>query len=441
MNLTQSMATNSHPRLRVLHVNTEQGHSGALVKDSQHVFTYAPEILDPELPERAISLTMPLRAASWSRARLLPAFQTFLPEGFLRNRIIERLGKAVRVDDMALLAFGGENAIGRLRVSTDPEPAERSSVRESLTEILSHEGTQDLFEYLCDKYLISSGISGVQPKVMVAVDADLPNHIELDSSLQSDVIAVAEVTKQRHSVGEKASLRARRLIVKVAGDDYPCLPVNEFHCLSIAQACGTELVPLPEFWLSADQKRLIIERFDIDAGTGRYLGFEDMVSLQGKINEEKYESSYEHVAAAVRLNCSESLVSESLRRLFALITLSVVLRNGDAHLKNFGLLYTDPNAEDVRLSPAYDLVTTTVYLPGDQLALKLGGRRSWPSRMQLDQFGKDYCDVSDAGRVVDEIVDAAMSYRPQTDDPIWTRQREQIAAAASSLSRGRMTRA
>ncbi len=36
-----------------------------------------------------------------------------------------------------------------------------------------------------------------------------------------------------------------------------------------------------------------------------------------------------------------------------------VERRGDAHLKNFGMLYTSPS--DVRLSPMFDVVTTTIY--------------------------------------------------------------------------------
>ena len=117
------MPTLKPSRIRVLHVSTPQGHAGALIKDSRHSFTYAPEILDPPASQRAISLTMPLRAAPWARTTMLPAFQTFLPEGFLRERITEKLGKAMRVDDMALLAFSGENAIGRLRVSASRDAA------------------------------------------------------------------------------------------------------------------------------------------------------------------------------------------------------------------------------------------------------------------------------------------------------------------------------
>jgi serine/threonine-protein kinase HipA len=415
------MATTKSPRIKVLYVGTEQGYAGALVKESQHIFTYAPEILDPTQPELAISLTMPLRAAPWVRMPMLPVFQTFLPEGFLKERIIDRMSKTMKIDDMALLAFSGENAIGRLRLSASKEAGPAPTARETLSEILSHEGTQDLFEYLCDKYLISSGIAGVQPKVMVPIDAE------------EAPAAAAQAAGGKLSVSERASLRARQLIVKVAGDDFPHLPVNEFHCMSIAKACGPGLIEVPNFWLSEDKRRLAIERFDLDLNTGHYLGFEDMVSLQGKVNEDKYEGSYENIAKAVRINCSEAHISDSLRRLFALVALSVVLRNGDAHLKNFGLLYTDPTTDDVRLAPAYDLVTTTAYIPADTLALKLGGTKAWPGRAALEAFGTESCGVKHPGAVIDQLLDVAMQYRAAEDDPIWPAQRAAIESAAAVL--------
>ena len=66
--------------------------------------------------------------------------------------------------------------------------------------------------------------------------------------------------------------------------------------------------------------------------------------------------------------------------------------NGDAHLKNFGVLHT--HVGDARLSPLFDVVTTSIYTytryPGGPeledrtLALKLlvgkGRTRAYPTR-------------------------------------------------------------
>jgi serine/threonine-protein kinase HipA len=381
-------------RVRSLFVATTQGLAGVLIKDGQHVFNYDREAIAQMRAERSISLTMPIRADSWKTTPMLPVFQTFLPEGFLREHIKIRFGKTIKIDDMALLALTGENAIGRIRATLNqplgPSHANSNSI-ESLKEILSDQGARDLFEYLCNKYLLSTSIAGVQPKVVVPVEGV--------------------------SIGERSTLRMRQFIVKVSSADYPNLSENEYHCLSIAKACGN-LIEVPSIHLSADFRRLAIERFDL-TGDGQFLGFEDMVALQGKVNDDKYEGSYENIAATIRLNCSPLWVARSLERFFASVVLAVVLRNGDAHLKNFGLLYTDPSTDDCRLSPIFDQVCTTLYIPGDSLALRLARSKAWPNRKTLESFGRQRCELAQPGIIVDQILDAIAHYRPDLEGPAW----------------------
>lgn len=105
-----------------------------------------------------------------------------------------------------------------------------------------------------------------------------------------------------------------------------------------------------------------MERFDLVEVT--QLGFEDMAVLMGKTDrhDEKYQSSYEALAKAVTLYCGDEHRMDSLRRLFDYVGLSVMVRNGDAHLKNFGVLYDHPAARTTaRLAPLYDVVTTSAY--------------------------------------------------------------------------------
>jgi serine/threonine-protein kinase HipA len=97
------------------------------------------------------------------------------------------------------------------------------------------------------------------------------------------------------------------------------------------------------------------------------------------------------------------LIQSSLAEFFSSVVVSIALRNGDAHLKNFGLLYTDPTSHDCRISPTYDLVCTTVYLPRDQLALKLAKSKSWPDRETLIDFGQKVCGVERSKDVLDRI--------------------------------------
>ena len=71
---------------------------------------------------------------------------------------------------------------------------------------------------------------------------------------------------------------------------------------------------------------------------------------------------------------------------FATLALSVmVARNGDAHLKNFGVLYNQPQSA-VWLAPVYDVVTSSAYIKNDVPALTLAGTKKWWPRKMLEQF-------------------------------------------------------
>lgn len=107
----------------------------------------------------------------------------------------------------------------------------------------------------------------------------------------------------------------------------------------------------------------------------------------GLAAEQKYSKSYSAIAKAVRMFCPARYIQSSLAQLFAMVSLSCIVGNGDAHLKNFGLLYSDPIQRDARLAPAYDIVNTTAYLPDDVLALDLAGNKSlFASRQGLIEF-------------------------------------------------------
>jgi serine/threonine-protein kinase HipA len=159
----------------------------------------------------------------------------------------------------------------------------------------------------------------------------------------------------------------------------------------------------------------VVERFDV--ADGRALGFEDMAVLMNKASRQKYEGSYENVAKAVRLYCAGADPLADLRRLFEYVAFSVMVRNGDAHLKNFGLLYEHPaEPASIRLAPLYDVVTTSIYgfthprtaiTKYDRtLALNLRRSKSYPDRATLLGFGSAHCGVSQPEEVLERIADA-----------------------------------
>jgi serine/threonine-protein kinase HipA len=95
-----------------------------------------------------------------------------------------------------------------------------------------------------------------------------------------------------------------------------------------------------------------------------------------------------------------------------------MVRNGDAHLKNFGLLYR--SRHDIWLAPMFDVVTTSIYrytqyaggpeLEDRTLALKLfAGRhatKAYPTTEELLAFGTKVCNVSAPAAVLRRIAQA-----------------------------------
>ena len=110
--------------------------------------------------------------------------------------------------------------------------------------------------------------------------------------------------------------------------------------------------------------------------------------LNARRTDEKYRGTYEtSIMKRFAEFANSSHVGEDMERLFMLIVINCVLRNGDAHLKIFGIVYDDVWGE-ARLAPVYDLVTTAVYLPKDSMALTLNGTTRWPGAKELRRLGE-----------------------------------------------------
>ena len=347
-----------------LQVSTPAGDSGRIFTSADdYIFRYA----DQATARAAISLLMPVRMDEYRRRELHPIFQMNLPEGYVLEQLRNRLAKTVNVDPMLLLALSGSSSpIGRVFVSSQAVDAllmRQQFPGERLEEILTWDGAEDIFVDLVDRYILRAGISGVQPKVLVP--------------------------EQAESVPHKFTAKTSDLIIKSGRDEFPGLAINEFLCMSIAQEAG---IPTPEFYLSDNARLFVMRRFDRDEQHNP-IGFEDMAALMGLSAEQKYSKSYAAIAKAIRLYCPTEHLRSSLDQLFDSVALSCIVGNGDAHLKNFGLLYSDPTQRDARLAPAYDIVNTTAYIPDDVLALDLLGNKSlFASRQGLLEFAKT-CDV------------------------------------------------
>ena len=352
-----------------------------------HRFAY--EVGVPE--SLAVSLLMTVAGSSYPAERatvLHPVFDMNLPEGALREALNQLFAKALPVfDDLALLEIVGRSLIGRLRFGASAEHLDEVP-SQNLRELLSSRGTDGLFADLLRRYARYSGVAGVQPKLLIRDDGTL------GTSKFSPL-----------PVGDRLTARGTTHIVKsFDAARHPGLASNEFLCLKAARRAGLSVPPVE---IASGGHLLIVERFDLKPD-GSYLAFEDGCALDGRLSREKYVGSYEQLASTLAgtLRGPDGTATE-LAQFFRALVLSVAVRNGDAHRKNFGVAYDDATGW-VSLAPTFDIVTTAAYLPNDTLALMLDGTKRWPDAKRLVRFARQRCLLTEkaAREIVAEVIEA-----------------------------------
>ena len=346
-----------------LHVKVLNQKSGTLVyENNEYIFDYTTKNRD-----NFVALNMPIRAKSYVNDKLHPIFEMHLPEGYLLSIIKKHFSKITKTDDFGLLKLMAKSTNGRVNYESYNKTEEETL---SLKNLLQP-NNENLFADLVSRFALNSPLSGVQPKILAKVK-------------------------------DKLTLPLQQYIVKSWGEDYPNLALNEYFCM---QAVKYASIEVPEFYISDDNKLFIMKRFDIKED-GSYLGFEDMCVLQVKQAQNKYEGSYEQIAKTIKIFVSPKNKKKSLSNFFKMTVINNLLQNGDAHLKNFGLVYE--NITEIKLAPAYDVVCTTMYIKNDISALHLLGSKKWWGKKFLLRFGKESCDLSskEANTLYGECVSA-----------------------------------
>ena len=283
-----------------------------------------------------------------TRVRLSPFFSNLLPEAHLREYLAARGG--VHPDrEFFLLWLLGEDLPGAVEVrSTDGLPAPADGAADQVRR---------------DDRPLRFSLAGVQLKFSALMEAS------------------KGLTIPAGGVGGE-------WIVKLPSPRFEAVPENEYAMMTLAREVGIDvpdvrLVPtsdignLPGGLPGAFGQSLAVRRFD-RTDAGERLHIEDFAQVFGVYPEQKYrQASYGSIARVLWLETGTAGIVEYTRRL----VFNVLVGNADAHLKNWSLAYPDRRVP--RLAPAYDLVATVPYIPGDRLALSLGGTKTF-SRADLD---------------------------------------------------------
>ena len=218
-------------------------------------------------------------------------------------------------------------------------------------------------------------------------------------------------------------------IVKLPSSRHPNVPENEFASMSLASRLGIDVPEidligidkiegLPEGLDRYGASAFAIRRFDRNEAGAVHI--EDFAQVYRVYPDDKYENaSYRSILTVLAAETDDTSMIEFIRRL----TYSVLIGNGDMHLKNWSLIY--PDRKRPILSPAYDLLSTVPYIPDDEAALKFLRARAWAS-FTYDEL----IAIADKARVASHmIVDAAKETVERFDD-LWSKAKAELPFSA-----------
>lgn len=280
------------------------------------------------------------------QTRVPPFFSNLLPEGHLRSYLAKQLGIKSEREFFLLAALGADlpGAVRLLPVDFDP-----LNINDSPQKKTAHKIQQDR--------ILRFSLAGIQLKFSAMLEAS------------------GGLTIPADGIGGS-------WIVKLPSFRFEHIPENEFAMLELARAIdipvpALKLVPIKEIHGLPEEAKhlkgnaLVIERFDRATHPAR-IHIEDFAQVFGLFPEKKYEKrNYANIAQVLSMETTEKNVADFFRRLI----FSMLIGNGDMHLKNWSLHYSNSQKPD--LSPAYDFVSTIPYLPQDNLALNFGDSKSF----------------------------------------------------------------
>ena len=150
------------------------------------------------------------------------------------------------------------------------------------------------------------------------------------------------------------------------------IPANEHLTMQIANQVYKINTAANALAFADGNPFYITKRFDYKEDESK-IRQDDFASIAGKTGRNsgsdfKYSGSYEDIAKLLKQNVSAWQVE--MVKYFTLVVFNYLFSNGDAHLKNFSLQETDGG--DYVLTPAYDLMNTSIHVDDGDFALHDG---------------------------------------------------------------------
>ena len=326
-------------------------------------FTYDSSYLASEHAS-PLSLSLPLWETRFGGGDALPFFEGLLPEGDVRASLARQLGISAH-SPAKLLRSLGKDCAGDVAVLEEDDPYQPPAT--------------DLYA------LLDGGLERIAANPHAEISR-LRAENRLSLAGGQERIALYHDSREPMGAGWWIPLEgspSTHIVKPLANEAYPQLVHNEYLCMRLAQLVGIDAAEVDV--VACKRPLLVVRRFDRE-GTGRRnadgleiqrrLRQEDFCQALGCDSSRKYEADGGPSIADVRIlllgysaNALEDLVS-----LLRLVLFNYLVGNCDAHAKNYSMMLGTRDA--VRLAPAYDLVSTTVYDGefGSALSRRMGMR-------------------------------------------------------------------
>ncbi len=312
-----------------------------------------------------VSISLPFREGSFSPYATKAFFDGLLPEGFTRRSVAQHF-HVDENDYLGMLLRLGRECNGALRISDEAEEpggAYKELKGKQIADLAS-QGAAKATELMIKSHLSLAGASGKvglyyekeRDKWFLPIGTAPSTHIVKQSHIRLEGI----VTNEQLSM-----LTARKL-----GIDVP-----QSFIINVGKGEDSEVLFATERYdrvIGADAEY-------IDGLARPYrLHQEDFAQALGIPSEYKYESEKDEYAKDIfellRKHSADPIADQM--KLLDRIIYNCLIGNTDAHIKNFSLLY-GTDMKDIRLSPAYDMISTVIYESStDELSFGIGGAKN-----------------------------------------------------------------
>jgi serine/threonine-protein kinase HipA len=329
-----------------------------------------------------------------SRTKVPPFFSNLLPEGPLRE-YIAKSSKIDESDEFALLGLLGLDLPGAIKV-----------IGEAKGKLNARGVPEQNQTSLRKDNLLKFSLAGVQLKF-------------------SAVENIKRFTIPTHGIGGSWILKLPSIrFANIAENEYSIMTLAKMLSINVPEIkllAAKDIEGLPENIALPHESVFAIKRFDrTDSGP---VHIEDFAQVFGVYPKYKYEkATYANIAEVIYIEGGVMALEEFIRRL----VFNTLIGNADMHLKNWSLIY--PDKRNATIAPAYDFVSTIVYIEDKTMALKYV-KKNFMAELSVDLLSY----LSTKARLPERLVLSTAKKTVQKFLDIWEQEKTHLLLSKENI--------